>query len=174
MRGCLLQAELRGGRGPAGDGREHEPRAAVRARVAGRRLLRRQERRVRRRGGPGRRHGAHHPRPHLRDRIGRGGHGDNARVVTGDAREDTCRRGVGGRGTTGRAIQAMRQAGKLAGARRGAGQPEAAGERQRSFRPQKATPAWTTESGRRSPPDPTGGTAGGRMDYGYTAGWLDI
>jgi hypothetical protein len=62
----------------------------------------------------------------------------------------------------------------VAGARRGAGQPEAAGERQRSFRLQKATPAWTTESGRRSPPDPTGGTAGGRMDYGYTAGWLDI
>jgi hypothetical protein len=61
-----MQAELRGGRDPAGDRGEHEPRAAVRARVDGRRLLRGQERCVRRRRGAGRRHGAHHPRPHLR------------------------------------------------------------------------------------------------------------
>jgi hypothetical protein len=95
-------------------------------------------------------------------------------------RKDTSRRGVGGRGTTGRVIQAVRQAGRLAGwGARGADQPEAAGERQRSCRPQKAAPRGAAGGlagqrkvahGRRT--RPVG--PWGRMGYGYTAGWLDI
>jgi hypothetical protein len=109
-----IQGELRCGRDPAGDRGEHEPRAALRPRVDGRGLLRRQERRVRRRGGAGRRDGAHHPRPHLRHRavvVFDDRHADgvcDTHRRTGREHNDPSRRG-----TTWRAIEAMMQAASL-------------------------------------------------------------
>lgn len=105
---ACVQGVLRAGGDPAGDGGEHEPRAALRAGVDGRRLLRGQERRVRRRRRSGPRHGAPHPRPHLRHQTGGGRRA--AHVVVHHRRsrlpcnDNSSRRR---RGTTGRAMQAM-------------------------------------------------------------------
>jgi hypothetical protein len=133
-----IQGELRCGRDPAGNRGEHEPRAALRPRVDGRGLLRGQERRVRRRGRSGRRHGAHHPRPHLRHRavvVFNDRHADgvcDTHRCTGREHNDPSRRG-----TTWRAIEAMMQA-----ATGGEDQPETAGEGHRSCRSAKGRAAW--------------------------------
>jgi hypothetical protein len=160
------QGELHGDRDPAGDRGEHEPRAALRPRVDGRRLLRRQERRVRRRGRAGRRHGAHHPRLTFTTEPS-----SSSSVYMPSAPATRTGRDPSRHGTTWRAIVAMMLAGRGA-----ADQPETADERHRSCRkrPRRVGAArWAGGPGNKMPPDRDGWARGGRWRYRYV-GYLEL